>query len=104
MLDETGATIAEERSATKAPLTDDDVRELLAAAERVVISKGRSRRDLDPADTALDALKGPTGKYRAPILLVGSTLLVGFNAEALAALQEGLGGRSRGNVSGRLAP
>ena len=86
MLDDTGATIAAERSATKDPLTDDDVRELLAAAGRVVIAKGRSRRDLDPAETELDALKGPTGKYRAPIVLAGATLLVGFNAEVLAEL------------------
>lgn len=86
MFDETGARIAEERSATKAPLTDDDVRALLSAAERVVVAKGRSRRDLDPGETELDALKGPTGKYRAPIVLVGTTLLVGFNAEALAEL------------------
>lgn len=86
MLDETGATITAERSATKAPLTDDEVRDLLAVAERVVIARGRSRRDLDPAETELDALKGPTGKYRAPILLAGGTLLVGFNAEALADL------------------
>ncbi len=86
MLDDTGAEIAAERSATRDPLTDDEVRELLAAAERVVIAKGRSRRDLDPAQTDLDALKGPTGKYRAPILVSGGTLLVGFNAEALAEL------------------
>lgn len=86
MLDETGAEIAAERSATRDPLTDDEVRELLAAAERVVIAKGRSRRDLDPAQTDLDALKGPTGKYRAPILISGGTLLVGFNAEALGEL------------------
>lgn len=86
MLDDAGATIAEERSATKAPFTDDDVRALLADADRVVIARGRSRRDLDPAETELDALKGPTGKYRAPILLAGGTLLVGFSAEALAEL------------------
>ncbi len=86
MFDEIGATIAAERSATKAPLTDDDVRALLATAERVVIARGRSRRDLNPAETELDALKGPTGKYRAPIVLAGTTLLVGFNAEALAEL------------------
>ncbi len=86
MFDETGATIAEERSATKAPLTDDDARALLADAERVVIARGRSRRELDPEGTDLDALKGPTGKYRAPIVMAGATLLVGFNAEALAEL------------------
>ena len=86
MFEEIGATIAEERSATKAPLTDDDVRALLAAADQVIVARGRSRRDLDPAETELDALKGPTGKYRAPIVLAGTTLLVGFNAEALAEL------------------
>ena len=86
MFDEIGVTIAEERSTTKSPLTDDDVRALLAAAERVVIAKGRSRRDLKPAETELHALKGRTGKYRAPIVLAGATLLVGFNTEALAEL------------------
>ncbi|MDE2879353.1 hypothetical protein [Candidatus Palauibacter soopunensis] len=86
MFDETGATIAEERSATKAPLTDDDVRALLATVERVVVARGRSRRDLDPKEAELDALRGPTGKFRAPIVLSGTTLLVGFNAEALSEL------------------
>ena len=86
MLNDAGATIAEERSATKAPLKDDEVRELLAAAQRVVIVRGRSRRDMDPEETDLDALKGFTGKYRAPIVVGGTTLLVGFNAEALAEL------------------
>ncbi|WP_419860259.1 hypothetical protein [Candidatus Palauibacter sp.] len=79
-------TIVEERFTTKSPLTDDDVRALLAAADRVVIAKGRSRRDLNPAETELDALKGPTGKYRAPIVLAGATLLIGFNAQVLAEL------------------
>lgn len=86
MFEETGATVAEERSATKAPLTDDDVRALLATAERVVVARGRSRRDLTAGETELDQLKGPTGKYRAPIVLAGTTLLVGFNAEALSEL------------------
>ena len=86
MLVEAGATIAEARSATKAPLTDEEVRALLETAERVVIARGRSRRDLSPGETELDALKGPTGKYRAPIVLAGTTFLVGFSAEALAEL------------------
>ncbi len=86
MFDEIGVTIVEERFTTKSPLTDDDVRALLAAADRVVIAKGRSRRDLNPAETELDALKGPTGKYRAPIVLAGATLLIGFNAQVLAEL------------------
>ena len=34
-------------------------------------------------EVALDALKGPTGNYRAPMLLAKRKLIVGFNAEAL---------------------
>ncbi|HRC85608.1 MAG TPA: hypothetical protein PK413_08365, partial [Thermoanaerobaculia bacterium] len=37
-------------------------------------------------EATLESLKGPTGGYRAPILLQGRTLLVGFNEEALRSL------------------
>jgi len=65
-------------------LTDADVRALLSSADRVIIARGKSRRDVDPADVKLDDLKGRSGKYRAPIVLSAGTLLVGFNAEAIA--------------------
>ena len=86
MLDETRTAVATERSTTKQPLTDPEVRELLKAADKVVIARGRSRRELAPGDTQLDELKGPTGNYRAPMILADGTLLVGFSAEALSEL------------------
>ncbi len=76
----------EERSATKSPLGDDEARKLVDGARRVIIAKGRGRRDLSAAETDLAALKGPTGRYRAPMVLVGDTLVVGFAPEALAEL------------------
>jgi len=78
-------TIVTERSTVTSPLTDADVRGLLSRADQVVIVRGRSRRQARPADVKLDDLKGPTGKYRAPILLSGGTLLVGFNEAVLNA-------------------
>ncbi len=78
--------VATERTTTQEPLTDPEVRKLLKATERVIIARGKSRRDHEPAETRLDDLKGPTGNYRAPMIVAGRTLLVGFNAEALAEL------------------
>lgn len=89
MLEQTGSAIASERSTSRQPLDDADVRQLLAAADRVIIARGRSRRELAAANTELTDLKGPTGNYRAPMLVIGSTLIVGFSPAVLAEL--GLG-------------
>jgi len=75
--------IAAERSTGKEPLTDADARQLLAAAEKVIVARGKSRRELAADDAKLDDLKGPTGSYRAPILVVGTTLVVGFDPTTL---------------------
>ena len=86
MLDAKRADVRRERSARKEPFTDKEVRELLRGAGTVILAKGtkaetRSASSVRPAD-----LKGRTGNYRAPMLLKGKTLLVGFNAEALERL------------------
>jgi hypothetical protein len=87
VLETQGAAIAEERSSRKNPLTDDDVQALLERAETVIVAKGKKIRTLAPSDTVLDDLKGPTGNYRAPILLIdAATLLVGFHSETLGQL------------------
>ena len=49
----------------------------------VVIARGRARRDLKAAETELDDLKGPSGKYRAPMVVMGGTLYVGFGASVV---------------------
>ena len=72
-----------ERSSRAAPLTGDDARALLRSLRKVVICRGSKTFEM-PADRAtLDDLKGPTGNFRAPLLHIDSTLLVGFNRQAL---------------------
>jgi hypothetical protein len=64
----------------------EEARALVRDARRVLVSKGRSTRDLrggpDAGDEVVDALLGPTGNLRAPTLRVGGTLLIGFAEEA----------------------
>lgn len=86
MLDAAASPIAVLRSTNKEPLADADVRRLIAAADTVVIARGRSSSEVPATEAKLEALKGPTGKYRAPMVLAQRTLLVGFGAEALERL------------------
>lgn len=63
----------------------DRALELVAAAKRVIVAKGKKVSDFDPTkdevDTIADAMLGPTGNLRAPTLVVGKTVVVGFNDE-----------------------
>lgn len=86
MLDRTKARIAEERSSKSAPMTDSDVKALLASVAQVVIAKGKKAVTLAAKEATLDGLKGPTGNYRAPMIRVGKKLLVGFHPDTLEAL------------------
>ena len=62
--------------------------ELAKTAEKIVVGRGKKIIAFDmknqPPDekTLLDHLLGPTGNLKAPTLLKGKTLLVGFNQEA----------------------
>ena len=62
---------------------------LLAAVDEVVVAKGGKTVKLAAKEATLDGLKGPTGNYRAPMLRVGRTLLVGFHPDTLEALLKG---------------
>ncbi len=84
MLDKKKVSVKEQRLARKAPLTDAEVRALLKAVDEVVVSKGKASRRQTSGETGLDELRGPTGNFRAPMVRVGRTLLVGFNETALA--------------------
>jgi len=86
VLDAARTEIVCERSARKAPLGDAEVRALLARVERVIVARG-AKLETRPASAVRPAeLRGPTGKYRAPMVLRGKTLLVGFSAAALREL------------------
>ncbi len=89
MLDAAATSVSLERSTRKNPLNDDDVAKLLESVDRVVITRGRSRREVPATEVELSALKGPTGNYRAPMLMAEGTLLVGFSLEALDELLAG---------------
>ena len=77
------AVIAAERSARKEPFSDKEVRELLTKVKTVVIAKGKKANRFEAKKVKPADLKGPTGNYRAPIVLRGKTLVVGFSPETL---------------------
>jgi arsenate reductase-like glutaredoxin family protein len=51
----------------------------------VIVAKGKKVSEFKPAGKAgkdvVDAMLGPTGNLRAPVLRTGKTLLVGFHEE-----------------------
>ena len=68
----------------------DDARTLAAAATQVMVAKGKQVATYKPAGkpTAelIEAMLGPTGNLRAPTLVSGKTVLVGFNEASYAEL------------------
>jgi hypothetical protein len=63
-----------------------DAVRLVKAAKRVVVAKGKDVRTFTPGgrapDEVVDAALGPTGNLRAPTLVVGDVLIVGWNEDA----------------------
>lgn len=61
--------------------------ELIGAASHVFAAKGKKvvkldlKRDETPEDEILKLVLGPTGNLRAPTLMVGKKMVVGFNQE-----------------------
>ena len=66
-----------------------DAARLVKAAKRVIVAKGKLVLRFTPggkaSDEIVEAVLGPTGNLRAPALVVGDTLLVGWNEEAYSA-------------------
>ncbi len=86
MLQDTSTQLSHERSSRKEPMTDDEARTLLAQLATVKIARGKKIEEKPAAATVPDDLKGPTGNFRAPLIVKGRTLLVGFHEEALRQL------------------
>ena len=78
--------VKEEQSAA-AKLGADRALELAKDAAKVIVMKGKKVTRFDmkkvkPADQdLLKAMLGPTGNLRAPVVLRGKTVLVGFNQD-----------------------
>ena len=76
---------AETVSASK-KLSRKEAEELAKSASRVIVAKGKKVEEFETAGkapkAAVDAMLGPTGNLRAPVVRAGKTVLVGFNDEA----------------------
>ncbi len=83
-----GVAVAETADASKTRLGPAAALALLDGIDALVVAKGKKLETFDltaarPADEELLArLMGPTGNLRAPTARVGTTLMVGFSAEA----------------------
>ena len=82
-MDARGAEIADKTPASR-KLGRVDAEALLADAETLYVAKGRRQTELSaPDQSAADLMLGPTGNLRAPVVRVGTTLIVGYHEEAL---------------------
>lgn len=86
-------TVGTTVDAKKTKIPADEALRLAKSKRRVVVAKGKNVVVFDltksppPDDAALQAaLLGPSGNLRAPTLVVGDTLLVGYNDAAYAAV------------------
>ena len=62
-----------------------DAKELALKAARVLVFKGKKVTefipDKNPDETLVKSMLGPTGNLRAPTIVSGKTVLIGFNEE-----------------------
>jgi arsenate reductase-like glutaredoxin family protein len=69
-----------------------DAKALIESSSRIIVAKGKNVRRFPggkATDEVLTALLGPTGNLRAPTVLVGRTLLVGFDESAFDEILSG---------------
>lgn len=67
-----------------------DAKKLLKPASKLIVAKGKKVTEFavgtSVAKEAVTAMLGPTGNLRAPTLVIGKTVMVGFNEETYQAL------------------
>lgn len=65
-----------------------DAEALLAKASKMTVAKGKKVQEFaggaKATDEAVDAMLGSTGNLRAPAIVRGKTLLIGFNEDVYA--------------------
>ena len=63
-----------------------DAKALLKKASKLIVAKGKKVSEFTAgpraSNDAVNAMLGPTGNLRAPTIVRGKTVLVGFNEEA----------------------
>ena len=78
-----GVEAAEKVSASR-KLGEADAKKLIKSAKKVYVAKGKSLKEFDGGSAkkeVVDSLLGATGNLRAPAIVVGDTLLIGFNED-----------------------
>ena len=83
MFERNEVQVKQERLARKEPLNEKQVRELLRGVTEVVIARGKKTEAFKANEVEPAMLKGPSGNFRAPMLVRGKKMLVGFSAETL---------------------
>ena len=82
-------SIKEQIPASK-KLSEADARELMKAASTLHVAKGKKLSEFKlgakPDAEAVAAMLGPTGNLRAPTIVRGKTLIVGFNEDLFTKL------------------
>jgi arsenate reductase-like glutaredoxin family protein len=82
-------SIGEQIPASK-KLSEKDARELMKSASKLHVAKGKKLSEFSagakPDAEAVAAMLGPTGNLRAPTIVRGKTLIVGFNEDLYAKL------------------
>jgi hypothetical protein len=84
-------TVREQIRADKQPIEGDAGLAMVRQAKRLVVAKGKKTVTIDlvkdrPSDDEVRALVlGPTGRLRAPAIRIGTTMIVGFTPDGLAA-------------------
>ncbi len=85
MFDQRGITPAEVVEARKQKIQDDEAWNILAAADEIVVGRGKKYQVFQPSEEnrheIMKACLGRTGNLRAPALKTGSRMVVGFNEE-----------------------
>ena len=81
--------VKEQVSASK-KLSGKEARELIKSASKLHVAKGKKLSEFTggakPGADAVAAMLGPTGNLRAPTIVRGKTLIVGFNEELFTKL------------------
>jgi len=83
-MEECGIEIKETVPASR-KLGEDKARELVLAAAKITIAKGKKVdvfKSGDATDEIVNKMLGTTGNLRAPTIVVGDRLVVGFNEDA----------------------
>jgi len=85
---ETKKLTAQEIVPASRKLGREDAKKLASTAKKITVAKGKKVMSFtgggNVSDEAIDGMLGPTGNLRAPTLVSGSQILVGYNEDVYA--------------------